>query len=59
MRALVAVELKKFYRDPMNLSVMLLMPVGLTLVFYFAMSGIYNDYYPVPGMNHFEYLLPA
>ena len=59
MRALVAVELKKFYRDPMNLSVMLLMPVGLTLIFYFAMSGIYNDYYPVPGMTHFEYLLPG
>jgi ABC-2 type transport system permease protein len=55
--ALVAVELKKLYRDPMSLAVMLLMPVGLTLIFYFALSGITNDYYPVPGMNHFEYLL--
>jgi ABC-type multidrug transport system permease subunit len=43
----------------MNLAIMVLMPVGLTLIFYFAMSGIYNDYYPVPGMNHFEYLMPG
>ena len=57
--ALVVVELKKLYRDPMSLAVMLLMPVGLTLIFYLAMSGITNDYYPVPGMNHFEYLLPG
>ena len=57
--ALVMVELKKLYRDPMNLVVMLLMPVGLTLIFYLALSGITNDYYPVPGMNHFEYLLPG
>jgi len=57
--ALVVVELKKLYRDPMSLVVMLLMPVGLTLIFYLAMSGITNDYYPVPGMNHFEYLLPG
>jgi ABC-2 type transport system permease protein len=59
MSALVVVELKKLYRDPMSLAVMLLMPVGLTLIFYFALSGITNDYYPVPGMNHFEYLLPG
>ena len=57
--ALVVVELKKLYRDPMSLAVMLLMPVGLTLIYYLAMSGITNDYYPVPGMNHFEYLLPG
>jgi ABC-type multidrug transport system permease subunit len=57
--ALVVVELKKLYRDPMSLAVMLLMPVGLTLIFYLALSGITNDYYPVPGMNHFEYLLPG
>ena len=57
--ALVIVELKKLYRAPMNLAVMLLMPVGLALIFYLAMSGITNDYYPVPGMNHFEYLLPG
>jgi ABC-2 type transport system permease protein len=59
LAALVVVELKKLYRAPMNLAVMLLMPVGLTLIFYFALSGITNDYYPVPGMNHFEYLLPG
>lgn len=58
--ALVVVELKKLYRDPMSLIVMVLMPVGLALIFYFALSGITdNDYYPVPGMNHFEYLLPG
>jgi ABC-2 type transport system permease protein len=57
--ALVVVELKKLYRDLTNLFVMLLMPVGLTLVFYLALSGVSNDYYPVPGMNHFEYLLPG
>jgi ABC-2 type transport system permease protein len=57
--ALVGVELKKLYRDLTSLFVMLLMPVGLTLVFYLALSGVTNDYYPVPGMNHFEYLLPG
>jgi len=57
--ALVAVELKKLYRDPMSLAVMVLMPLGLTVIFYFAMRGITNDYYPVPGMNHFEYLMPG
>jgi ABC-2 type transport system permease protein len=59
LAALVVVELKKLYRDLMNLAVMLLMPVGLTLIFYLALSNVYNDYYPVPGMNHFEYLLPG
>jgi len=59
MSALVVVELKKLYRDPMNLAVMLLMPVGLTLIFYLALGSVYNDYYPIPGMNHFEYLLPG
>ena len=57
--ALVVVELKKLYRAPLNLGVLVLMPVGLTLVFYLALSGVTNDYYPVPGMNHFEYLLPG
>jgi ABC-2 type transport system permease protein len=57
--ALVGVELKKLYRDPMTLSVLLIMPIGLALIFYLALSGVTNDYYPVPGMNHFEYLLPG
>ena len=57
--ALVVVELKKLYRDPMSLAVMVLMPLGLTVIFYFALSGITNDYYPVPGMNHFEYVMPG
>ena len=59
INALVVVELKKLYRDPMNLAVMLFMPVGLALIFYLALSNVYNDYYPIPGMNHFEYLLPG
>jgi ABC-2 type transport system permease protein len=60
MIALAKVELKKLYRDPATLAVLLLMPVGLTLVYYLALSDITNnDYYPVPGMNHFEYLLPG
>jgi len=59
LTALVMVEVKKLYRDPMNLAVMVLMPVMLALIFYLALSNIYNDYYPVPGMNHFEYLLPG
>jgi ABC-2 type transport system permease protein len=57
--ALVGVELKKVYRDVMTLFVMLLMPVGLALVYYVALRNITNTYYPVPGMNHFEYLLPG
>ena len=59
--ALVVVELKKLYRDPMSLIVMVLMPVGLALIFYVALSGISSTTYkyPVPGMNHFEYLLPG
>jgi ABC-2 type transport system permease protein len=57
--ALVVVELKKLYRDPVTLAVLLLMPVGLTVVYYLALSSVTNDYYPVPGMNHFEYLLPG
>lgn len=59
MNALIVVEVKKLYRDLMNLAVMVLMPVGLTLIFYLALSSVTNDYYPVPGMNHFEYLLPG
>ena len=59
--ALVAVELKKVFRDPMNLFVLLLMPVGLALLFYVALGKVSNAsvYYPVPGMTHFEYLLPG
>lgn len=59
LMALVNVELKKLYRDLMSLAVMVLMPVGLILIFYLALGNVYNDYYPVPGMNHFEYLMPG
>ena len=59
--ALVTVELKKVYRDPMTLAVLLLMPVGLALLFYVALGKVSNasGYYPVPGMTHFQYLLPG
>lgn len=40
--ALTVVELKKLYRDPMPLSVLLLMPVGLSIVYYLALSGVAN-----------------
>ena len=60
MRALIVVELKKLYRDPMTLGILLLMPVGLTLVFYFAFGDIRNDYYGYASeMSHFDYLLPG
>lgn len=59
-RALVVVELKKLYRDPMTLGILLLMPVGLTLVFYVALGDIRNDYYGYASeMSHFDYLLPG
>lgn len=57
--ALVGVELKKLYRDIMTLAVLLLMPLGLTLVLYLALSGVSNDYYAIPVKSHFEYLLPG
>jgi len=60
MKALIVVELKKLYRDPMTLGVLLLMPVGLTLVFYLALSDVRNDYYGYASeMSHFDYLLPG
>jgi ABC-type multidrug transport system permease subunit len=59
LSVLTLVELKKLYRAPLNLAIMVLMPVGLALIFYLALGNVYNDYYPVPGMNHFEYLLPG
>lgn len=56
--SLVMVELKKLIRDPMSLAVMVLMPVGLTLVFYLALGNLYQD--PLhPEMSHFEYLVPG
>ena len=56
--ALVEVELKRLYRDPMIAAVLLLMPIGLTLVFYFALGNLYQD--PArPEMSHFEYLVPG
>jgi ABC-2 type transport system permease protein len=57
IKALVSVELKKLYRDPMNLAVLLLMPVGLTLVFYFALGNLPT--WNIPGMSHFEFLVPG
>ena len=54
---LAVVELKKLYRDPMTLAVLLLMPVGLTLVFYLALRNVPT--WNIPGMSHFEFLLPG
>ena len=59
LTALVQVELKKLFRDPMTLGILVLMPVGLTLVFYLALSGVSNDYYGYEVKSHFEYLLPG
>ncbi|MCP4362675.1 MAG: ABC transporter permease [Chloroflexi bacterium] len=59
LTALVQVELKKLFRDPMTLGIQILMPVGLTLVYYLALSGVSNDYYGYDVKNHFEYLLPG
>lgn len=55
---LVGVELKRLYRDPMLLGVLILMPVGLTLVFYFAMGNLQSSM-AGPGVTHFEYLVPG
>lgn len=55
--ALIKVELKKLFRDPMSLVVMVLMPVSLTLIFYISMRNIptWGQY----GASHFEFLVPG
>jgi ABC-2 type transport system permease protein len=55
--ALVGVELKKLYRDPMSLAVILAMPVVLTLIFYFAMRDLPTWW--LEGASHFEFLVPG
>lgn len=55
--ALIAVELKKLIRDPMNLFVLLLMPISLTLIFYIAMRDL--DTWWLEGASHFEFLVPG
>nr|MBI9044628.1 ABC transporter permease [Anaerolineaceae bacterium] len=57
--SLINVELKKLFREPLNLIILLFMPIGLTLIYFLALGNIYNDYYPVPGTSHFEFLLPG
>jgi len=57
MIALIKVELKKLFRDPMSLVVMLLMPVSLTLVFYISMRDIPTWW--LEGASHFEFLVPG
>jgi ABC-2 type transport system permease protein len=57
MMSLVGVELKKLYRDPMNLAVMLAMPTVLTLVFYFALGNLPTWW--LEGATHFEFLVPG
>ena len=55
--ALVNVELKKLIREPMTLVVLLLMPVSLTLVFYFSMRDIPTWW--MEDTTHFEFLVPG
>lgn len=55
--ALVRVELKKLYRDPTSLAVILAMPVVLTLVFYLAMGNMPTWW--LEGASHFEFLVPG
>jgi ABC-type multidrug transport system permease subunit len=57
MMALVGVELKKLYRDPTSLAVILAMPVVLTLVFYLAMGDMPTWW--LEGATHFEFLVPG
>lgn len=57
MLALVGVELKKLFRDPMSLVVMVLMPVSLTLVFYITMRDLPTWW--LEGASHFEFLVPG
>ena len=56
---MVVVELKKLYRasdEPGGDGADADWPCPDLL---FALGNVYNDYYPVPGMNHFEFLLPG
>lgn len=57
MMALVKVELKKLYRDPMSLAVMLAMPIVLTLIFWLAMKDLPTWW--LEGASHFEFLVPG
>lgn len=57
MIALINVELKKLVRDPMNLFVLLLMPISLTLIFYIAMKDLPTWW--LEGASHFEFLVPG
>jgi len=57
MIALARVELKKLYRDPMSLAIILLMPLALTLIFYLALGNIPTWY--LPDTSHFEFLVPG
>lgn len=57
MLALINVELKKLVRDPMNLFVLLLMPISLTLIFYIAMKDLPTWW--LEGASHFEFLVPG
>lgn len=57
MTALVGVELKKLYRDPTSLAVILAMPVVLTLIFWLAMKDMPTWW--LEGASHFEFLVPG
>ena len=55
--ALVGVELKKLYRDPTSLAVILAMPTVLTLVLSLAMGDLPTWW--LEGATHFEFLVPG
>jgi ABC-2 type transport system permease protein len=57
INALVKVEMKKLYRDPMSLGIIILMPVGLALIIYLA----FRDLYPpdIAPLSQFELMLPG
>ena len=57
LSALIIVELKKLVRDPMNLFVLLLMPISLTLIFYIAMKDLPTWW--MEDTSHFEFLVPG
>ena len=57
LMSLVGVELKKLYRDPTTLAVMLAMPIVLTMVFYLTMSDLPTWW--MEGTSHFEFLVPG
>ena len=57
MIALVNVELKKLFREPLNLAMNLIMPVSLTLVFWLAFGKMYAK--STPDISQFGKMVPG